>query len=340
MDVVTAQRCLQRLAKRPQLVATAQLTATLQLRLQGLQDKGCHVMVETEERRGARAAPRVTSRVRTHERERDHVADARAAREEHAQAIHAHAPTRRRREPDLQRLQEGIVDGLRLAVAHLPLPHLLLEAPVLLHGVRELAVRVADLHTVDEELEALGRVRAVGVSLGERRHEHGVVSDECRFDDVVRDEAVDELVHEFRRCEDRRELQTPLVEDLDKEGDALARVQLRQRWELHVETLLQRWHHAHTFERRPKVDRGHRTIRPAHLDHGRSSGLLSNAAQQVLCRPHQVLVRRVRLVELARRELGVVIVVGVLVAEDSADFENALHAADDELLQIQLWRDA
>ena len=55
---------------------------------------------------------------------------------------------------------------------------------------------------------------------------------------------------------------------------------------------------------------------------------------------HHVDVVREGLVRLEHRELGVVPHVDALVAEHPPDLEDALHAADDEPLQVQLQRDA
>ena len=56
-------------------------------------------------------------------------------------------------------------------------------------------------------------------------------------------------------------------------------------------------------------------------------------------RSHQVLVRRVGLVELEHRELGVVPGRDPLVAEVAVDLVDALDAADDQPLQVELGRD-
>ena len=55
---------------------------------------------------------------------------------------------------------------------------------------------------------------------------------------------------------------------------------------------------------------------------------------------HQVLVRRVGLIELEHRELGEVGGVDALVAEVATDLEHALEAADHQPLQVELGGDA
>ena len=54
---------------------------------------------------------------------------------------------------------------------------------------------------------------------------------------------------------------------------------------------------------------------------------------------HHVVVVAERLVGLEHRELGVVAGVEALVAEDAADLEDPVHAADDQPLERQLERD-
>ena len=66
----------------------------------------------------------------------------------------------------------------------------------------------------------------------------------------------------------------------------------------------------------------------------------STRAEHVLGQVHQRLVRRVRLVELEHRELGVVPRRDALVAVAAADLVDALEPAHDQALQVQLRRDA
>ena len=68
--------------------------------------------------------------------------------------------------------------------------------------------------------------------------------------------------------------------------------------------------------------------------------LARELAEQLLGQRHQVLVGRVGLVELEHRELGVVLARQPLVAEVAADLVDALEAADDQPLEVELGRDA
>ena len=68
--------------------------------------------------------------------------------------------------------------------------------------------------------------------------------------------------------------------------------------------------------------------------------LLRRAREDALKDVHHAVKVRVGLIELAGGKLGVMLGVHTLVAEDAADLVHALHAADDQTLQVQLGRDA
>jgi hypothetical protein len=79
---------------------------------------------------------------------------------------------------------------------------------------------------------------------------------------------------------------------------------------------------------------------PAVLERERPEHLLGQADDELLGQVHQVLVRGAGLIELEQRELRVVLRRQALVAEDAAELEDALEAADDQALQVELGRDA
>ncbi len=89
---------------------------------------------------------------------------------------------------------------------------------------------------------------------------------------------------------------------------------------------------------RPGRRQAHRL--PAVGDDLAARDLARELAEQLLGQRHQVLVRRVGLVELEHRELGVVLARQPLVAEVAADLVDALEAADDQALEVELGRDA
>ena len=80
--------------------------------------------------------------------------------EEHDQAVDTDTPSTRRREPVLERIDERLVDILRLVVALLLLPHLLLEPQPLLERIVQLGVGVAELLPAHEALEPLAEPRS------------------------------------------------------------------------------------------------------------------------------------------------------------------------------------
>ena len=67
---------------------------------------------------------------------------------------------------------------------------------------------------------------------------------------------------------------------------------------------------------------------------------LAELGEERLGQLHQVAVVGVRLVELEHRELGVVLGRDALVAEDPADLVDAVEAAHDQPLEVELRRDA
>ncbi len=68
--------------------------------------------------------------------------------------------------------------------------------------------------------------------------------------------------------------------------------------------------------------------------------LLRDLAQQRLGEVHQIAVVLEGLVELEHRELGIVACRNPFVAEVAVDLEDLLEAAHDQLLQVELGRDA
>ena len=100
----------------------------------------------------------------------------------HHQAVDPEPDAAGRRHPLFERLDEGLVVGLRLLVAAAELGRLLLEAPALLVGVVELGEGVGDLDPADEGLPALDQALLGAVGLGEGRELDRVVEDEGRLD--------------------------------------------------------------------------------------------------------------------------------------------------------------
>src|SRR5437660_256474 len=124
-----------------------------------------------------------------------HLADRRAAGEDHDEAVDPDAHAARRRHSVLERADEVLIVRLRLLVAGRALPALLLEAGALLVRIVQLAERVRELHPGGEALEALDEPRLRAVRLSERRQldraiEHKSGAPDVRLD-VLRQEGVD-----------------------------------------------------------------------------------------------------------------------------------------------------
>ena len=104
-----------------------------------------------------------------HRREKHDLTQAAGSGKHHDKAVNAQPDSTRRRHPVLERLDEGLVVGLRLLIAPLELGGLLLEAPPLLIRIVELAEGVGNLDPTDEGLPALDQARLGTVGLGEGR---------------------------------------------------------------------------------------------------------------------------------------------------------------------------
>src|SRR6185312_14556362 len=96
----------------------------------------------------------------------------------HDETVDPQAEAASRRHPVLQRLQEVLVERLRLLVAGAQQLLLLLEATPLLVRVVQLAERVGELDAADKSLEALDDSRLGAMRLRERRQLYGIVEDE------------------------------------------------------------------------------------------------------------------------------------------------------------------
>jgi hypothetical protein len=101
--------------------------------------------------------------------------DVRGSREEHHEAIDAHAPAASGRQANLQCAAKVFVWHLRLVVAAVLLALLLLKASPLLGWIVELRVGVAYLLAADEELKALSDSRLERKRLVLERKQKGML---------------------------------------------------------------------------------------------------------------------------------------------------------------------
>src|SRR3954452_8504014 len=259
-----------------------------------------------------------------HGGEEDDLADRALAGHQHHEAVDADADAAGRRHAVLERAQERLVHRLRLLVALGRVALLRLEAGALVVGVVELGERVGELHAVDERLEALDEPRLAAVSLGERRQLDRVVDDELRLTDVRLDVLGEQVVDELRPGPVVG-LEVGAVRGGDR-GDERVAVAMGE--DVDPRLLEDRVAQRHTRPRRREVDLAAVAAGRRHRVH------------HLLDAAHLVGVVRVGLVPLDHRELGVVLERHALVAEVLAELVDALEAADDEPLEVQLGRDA
>ena len=115
-------------------------------------------------------------------REKKHLLDSGLAGHEHHESIHADTHARCGGHAVFKGADKIVVDDHGLVVAFFRETHLLHEALILVDGVVEFGVGVGQLLAVDHQLEALGELRIVAVSLCKRRHLYGIVDYERRLD--------------------------------------------------------------------------------------------------------------------------------------------------------------
>ena len=137
----------------------------------------------------------------THRRKQHDLADRSPPGQRHHQPIDPDPDAAGRRHPVLERLNEGLVVGLRLVIAGAGQCPLLLEPAALLVGIVELGERVGELDAADVRLEALDQALDGPMPFGERRQLDRVVEQERWFNqrrfDVLCEQLVDELFREI-----------------------------------------------------------------------------------------------------------------------------------------------
>ena len=253
-------------------------------------------------------------------REENDVADRLAAREEHHEAVDPEAEPGRRRHAVGERL-----DVVRIATHALHVLGLLVEAALLLVGIVDLRVRVAELHAGGEVLEPLGDRLVVVGDARERRELHGMSVDDRRLDEARLDEVAEGVVDELRPVLVGLRVDSPLRQP----GTQLALV---ARPEL---ARLERLDEADALPRTLEVD----LVAAERRDRG-AERIERDLLEHRLDAIHRIAEVGVRLVPLEHRELGLVLVRDALVAEVLADLVHALEPSDDQALQVELGRDA
>ena len=228
----------------------------------------------------------------------------------------------------LQSVDVVVID-LRLAVRldGLALGDLTLEAALLVDGVVQLAEGVAVLGAVDEILEALGEGRVARLALGQRTDLDGIVVDEGGLDELILNEGVEELGQNSALGGHLRQLHMVLLCGSDGILVGLPVV------EIHAGILLDRLDHGQA------LPVAHVDLLTLIGDDHAAADLLSQTLVQLFHQIHHAVEIGKGLIQLDAGELGVVLGVHALVAEDAADLIHAVHAADDQALQRKLGRD-
>ena len=199
------------------------------------------------------------------------------------------------------------------------------EQGLLQVGVVQLGVRVGHLHPLDEQLEALGDVRAAGLALRERADGGRVIQHEDRPAELVFHLPLEELILEH-------------VDVLAAGGDArllgrrldLGRVVGRGAGVLGQQLVV-----GLSGKGRREVDFG---VAPGELQ--LLPGRLNRLDDQLLGQVHHRAVVAVGLVGLQHSELGVVARTDSFVAIDAPQLVHPLDPADQQPLQVQLQGDS
>ena len=178
----------------------------------------------------------------------------------------------------------------------------------------------------NEQLKALRDLRVSRLAFGQRRDLDRIVGHERRLHELVLDERVECLCKQL--AAGRR-----LVLDLKAERLCLLACFLvaRKPVEIHARVLLDRIVHRDARKRGREID-------PRSLigDLRRAVHRRAAVRNERLRKLHHAVQIRIGLVCLDRGEFGVVRRVHALVAEQTADLIDALEAADDALLEVQL----
>ena len=261
-------------------------------------------------------------------REQQHVANGSLVSEQHDHAVDTDADAARGRHTVLEGAHVILVVLHGLVVAAGLLGHLGGEALGLVDRVVEFGERVRVLVAGDDQLKAMGQARVILKALGKRANLDGVIAHEGGVDDGVLAQLVIDLGDDLAGGPLGLDLQALLARGGSK--------------------LLNRRVDGDLLTNHVRDDIGHGTACPLT---GKVDGLvlvLNNLgiADSLVSGLNDTLGERLHALEIGegavslhRGELGVVGEVHTLVAEDAADLENALKAADDAALEVQLGGD-
>ena len=243
---------------------------------------------------------------------------------EHGQTVDTHTETGSWRHAIFKRADEVHVYVHSLVVALALEGRLFFETLQLVYRVVELGVSVGQLLAAHEEFEALGQRRVVAVTLGQRRHLHGVIYDKCGLYELVFTVCAEDGVNKLAFAHGR----------LHRHVELLASgTQLRFIHALHV--------HSGVFL--DGVENGQTAVTSAEvnllladLHQGGAVDLEGNLLQHLLHEAHHPVVVLVGHINLHAGELRIVRLVHAFVAEVLGEFVHTIVAAHNEALEVQL----
>ena len=218
--------------------------------------------------------------------------------------------------------------GLAFGLDGLALGDLTLKAALLVDGVVQLAEGVAVLGAVDEILKALGESRIVRLALGQRADLDRIIIDEGWLDQLVLNKGIEELGQNGTLGGNLGQLHMML---LGRGNCILVGLPIV---EVHAGILLDSLDHGQSLPV-TYID----LLALIGNDHA-AADLEGQALVQLLHQIHHTVEIGKGLIQLDAGELGVVLGVHALVAEDAAHLVHAVHAAHDQALEIQLGLDA
>ena len=262
-----------------------------------------------------------------HRGEEQYLADVLRIGEQHAETVNSHADSACGRHAIPHRIEEGQVHALGFVIATFPGFKLNSEAFLLIEGVIKLAIGVAEFEAAHEEFEAVDEARIRGL-LCKRRNFNRIRVDECRLDEVMFDEFVEERLNDITNA-------VPAL----FEGDVMLFRKFHRFFEAHLLRevdagfLLDGLGHRNPTERLGEID-----FDVAPLHDGVAIDLLSEVLEQAFDPFAHRLKIAIGLIELNGGELGVMPGVDAFIAEDPADFIDAVDSADHRFLEVQFRR--
>ncbi len=232
---------------------------------------------------------------------------------------------------------EVIVFFMRVAVAAGVRLRLVLESLRLIHRVHQLRVRVDDLPSADDQLEAVGHLRILVVAARERGEFDRMLDDERRLHDRRTTHLLVELVDQVAAAKSVHRHIKAHVFSLHEAKKRLCRVGL---FDVDAARVQDRLADGEARPRRRKIYLDQFSVAVRDLDACRAREFFHERAEHLFGELHVLFVIPVRAVMLDHREVLQVARVESFVAEDARDFKHPVEPADEALLQERFRCDA